>query len=790
MGDHAELHDVVVVDVSDDLAGAYCAKLFTDAGAVVTRVEPPGGDPWRRWQWSGEPTEADGALFRYLRHGQRSVVAEAGEASLSDLCAAADLVITGAHGPAGDPAELAARCPGTVVVALSPYGLAGPYADRPATEFTVQSDSGALALRGTRELPPFQMGGRVVEWVAGAYAGVASLAAVGRARRTGHGELVDLALCEVANVTGGNFADLFAGLAGRPPIDPEVPARTVEIPSIEPTSDGWIGVNTNTRDQWESFCILIERPDLLDDAEFASLAVRVARADEWNQMVREFTVQHPTAELVERAAALRIPVAPVSDGRSLLELDHPRERGVFLTAPDGDFTMPRRPYRFDGEPAPTPRPAPAVGEHTAAPAPRRRDRPQAPDGPPPLPLEGLKVLDLTAWWAGPSGAAVFAAMGAEVVHVESTRRIDGMRTAGGAFFGRDQWWEYSAFFLQANTNKYDVTLDLDRPEGKALALELAAEADIVIENYTPRVIENFGLDWPVIHDANPRAVMVRMPAFGLDGPWRDRPGFAQTMEQITGLAWMTGHPEDQPRIQRGPCDPNGGLHAVFAALVALERRERTGQGCLVEAPMFEAALNVAAEPVIEWTAYQRLVGREGNRSPAAAPQNLYACAGTEQWLALSCATDEQFRHLAEVLGRPELADDPELATLAGRRRHHDRLDDIVAAWAGERSVAEALGALVAAGVPAAPLTDSRRSSEQEQMQARGYFEPVDHPVVGTQATPGLPFRFASVDHWIRRPAPTLGQHNTEILGGWLGHDPAELAALEEQGVIGTWPQGA
>ena len=118
MGDHAELHDVVVVDVSDDLAGAYCAKLFTDAGAVVTRVEPPGGDPMRRWQWSGEPTEGDAALFRYLRHGQRSVVAEAGDPALTDLCAAADVVITGAHGPAGDPGGLAERCPGTVVVAL------------------------------------------------------------------------------------------------------------------------------------------------------------------------------------------------------------------------------------------------------------------------------------------------------------------------------------------------------------------------------------------------------------------------------------------------------------------------------------------------------------------------------------------------------------------------------------------------------------------------------------------------------------------------------------------------
>jgi crotonobetainyl-CoA:carnitine CoA-transferase CaiB-like acyl-CoA transferase len=790
MGELAELHDVVVVDCSTDLAGAYCAKLFAEAGATVTRVEPPQGDPMRRWQWSGEPTDGDGPLFRYLRHGQRSVVAEPGAALLDALLAGADLVLTSGPGLAGDPSELASRLNGAVVVSTTPYGLSGPYADRPATEFTVQADSGALALRGIHELPPFQMGARIVEWVGGAYAAVGALAGVLRARRTGHGELLDLSLCEVANLTGGNFADLFHSLAGRPPIDPSVPNRSVEIPSIEPTADGWVGFNTNTREQWESFCILIERPDLLDDAEFASLATRVARAQEWNAMVRAWTTRHPTAEIVERAAALRIPVAPVSDGRSLLELDHPRERGVWRRDPHDDFTMPRRPYRFDGEDPPALGPAPTLGQHTGEPAPQRRPRPEPAPGPAPLPLGGLTVVDLTAWWAGPSGAATFAALGAEVVHVESTRRMDGMRTAGGAFFGRDQWWEYSGFFLQANTNKYDVTLDLDRPEGRAMVLELVARADIVIENYTPRVVENFGLDWPVIHETNPRAVMVRMPAFGLDGPWRDRPGFAQTMEQITGLAWMTGHPEDQPRIQRGPCDPNGGLHAAFAALVALQRRERTGEGCLVEAPMFEAALNVAVEPVLEWSAFGRLIEREGNRSPAAAPQNLYATDAPERWLALSCATDDHFAALAKVIGHPELTDDPELASLAGRRRHHDRLDQLVGEWAAGRSREDALAELVGAGVPAAPCTDSRRASDQEQMRVRGYFEAVDHPVVGTHPTPGLPFRYAGLDRWIRRPAPTIGQHNAEVLGGWLGHDTDELAALTDQGVIGTRPLGA
>jgi crotonobetainyl-CoA:carnitine CoA-transferase CaiB-like acyl-CoA transferase len=261
------------------------------------------------------------------------------------------------------------------------------------------------------------------------------------------------------------------------------------------------------------------------------------------------------------------------------------------------------------------------------------------------------------------------------------------------------------------------------------------------------------------------------------------------MEQITGLAWLTGFADDQPRIQRGPCDPNGGLHAAFAALVGLERRDRTGAGCLVEAPMFEAALNVAAESVLEWTAYGNRIARDGNRSPEAAPQGLYPCAGTEQWLAVSVASDEQWRRLTDVIGHPELAADPGLADLAGRRRHHDRIDAAIAAWAAPLDLAKALDVLAAAGVPAAPATDPRRASDHPQLNARGFYEQVTHPVVGTQPVAGLPWRATGVDRWIRRPAPVLGEHNADVLGGRLGCTDDELKTLEAAGVIGSWPVG-
>ena len=261
----------------------------------------------------------------------------------------------------------------------------------------------------------------------------------------------------------------------------------------------------------------------------------------------------------------------------------------------------------------------------------------------------------------------------------------------------------------------------------------------MIENYTPRVLEAFDLGWDVVHATNPHAVMVRMPAFGLDGPWRDRPGFAQTMEQVTGLAWMTGHADDQPRIQRGPCDPNGGMHAAFAALVALARRDRTGVGCLVEAPMFEAALNIAAEPVIEWTAYGNRIARDGNRGPAAAPQGLYACTG-RRVVARARGRDRRAVARARARDRP-----PRARRRPGTRdrapvgaAHHDRSTPPSREWATARDVDDAVAALNRAGVPAARVVDPRTASQHPQLAARGYFELVAHPVAGTHPIPDPP----------------------------------------------------
>src|SRR5262249_47421941 len=263
---------------------------------------------------------------------------------------------------------------------------------------------------------------------------------------------------------------------------------------------------------------------------------------------------------------------------------------------------------------------------------------------------------------------------------------------------------------------------------------------------------------------NPRLVMVRMPAFGLDGPWRDRVGFAQTMEQISGMAWLTGFADGPPVIPRGFCDPLAGGHGAFALLAALEHRRRTGEGQLLEIPMVEAALNVTAEQLLEWQAHGRLLSRDGNRGPLAAPQNLYACRGTAQWVALAVVTDAQWIALRRVLGEPAWAMDQSLDTTAGRRLRHDEIDSGLGAWCAARERDDAVDALLAAGVPAAPVVPVAEIARNPQLRARRFFEAVTHPVTGTHEIPGLPMRFSSrTSGWYRRPAPTLGQHTEAVL---------------------------
>lgn len=789
-----------VLDLSTEIPGPYATKMLVDAGAEVIKVEGPDGDPLRRFSSSGQDlADRDGALFQFLNGGKKSVdwdlSLDTDRASFLRICQTADLVVE-SGGPGGLEARgiafdtLRARNPRLSVVSVSPFGRTGPWANRPATEFTLQAEVGSTAYRGLPERGPVAAGGRLAEYAAGSAVVVACLATWRSARASGVGLHADVSMLEALCHTFTTYHDLFGqfvpGFA--------IPIA-VETPSIEPCKDGWIGLCTYTGQQWKDLCSLMGRPDIGADPRFLDGSARMQHLDFIRDAIHDWTKTQTMAEVTELCGLMRIPVAPIGDGKSVLRFDQFRERGVFEAHPDG-FEAPRVPYRVQGMPLPGLRKAPRLGADRAAieaslPAPSVSDIATDSDRVRPA-FDGLRVVDLTAFWAGPFATGILATLGADVVKVESVQRPDGMRFAGAV--PSDQLWETSPIFHGANLSKKGITLNLDAEEGKALLRRLLVDADVVIENFSARVMENFGFTWEVLHELNPRLVSVRMPAWGLDGPWKDRTGFAPSVEQASGLAWITGY-EDMPLIPRGVCDPIGGMHTVFALAMGLEERERTGQGMLVEVPLVEPALNIAAEQVIEWTAYGEFLSRRGNRSPLASPQAVFETQPSsretryeKKHVALSIADDAQWAALVDVLGRPEWAADPALAKEAGRRAAEEAIEASLAAWFAARDCDAVVDELLAAGVPAATLVNGYMISPNPQLEARGFRRALTHAVAGEKRYAALPFTLsndaATVYAWA---APTMGQHNEAVLGGELGLTAEALADLEAKQVIGTRP---
>lgn len=767
------LADVRVLDLSHGIAGGYLARLLADAGADVIRVEPSSGAPLRHRSAVHLDDGESGALFRFLAAGTRSVIGALEENETEGLLAGASIVVADAALTPEEVAGLSARHPHVVVASIRPYGLAGPWADRTPNDFLLQADSGSILCRGHVSHVPFAAGGEIFEWTAASYAAPAALAALLRAQRCGVGDVVDVSIAEAASIAASTFTDLSVQMSGRD----ELPLRSIEAPSIERASDGWVGFNTNTRQQFQNFCLMMDRPDLME-SEWGDLRVRTARLDEWNEIVAAWTNVHTVDDIVERASELRVPVARVNDGAGVLRESHLVARDFFPVQAAG-FAAPRPPRLMDGERPPVPGAAPGLGEHTDLIEKRELDVAMGDSSG--RPLEGVRVLDLTSWWAGPSSTQALAALGADVIHVESVTHPDGMRLTG-MMFGTPDWWEWGHMFVAANNDKRGITLDLGSEPGRELLLRLVDSADMLVENFSPRVMEQFRLGWDTIHARNPRCIMMRMPAFGLDGPWRERVGFAQTMEQMSGMAWLTGHPEDQPRIMRGPCDPIAGMHGAFAALLALRRRETSGVGAFIESPMVEAAINCSAEMVVEWTANGIELERLGNRSRFAAPQGVYPAAGTEEWLALSVETDTEWAALAALLE----VDAAMFPGVADRQSAHDEIDQMIQLWASQRSIADAVTSLEAAGVPAIECRNHGMLRFHPQFEARGFYEQVTHPAVGTHLMPGQPYRMRGIDRWVRNPTPTLGQHNAEVLAE-IGLTDNEIAQLEAGGQIGNTP---
>jgi crotonobetainyl-CoA:carnitine CoA-transferase CaiB-like acyl-CoA transferase len=772
-----------VVELGTDITAPYCTKLLVDLGADVVKVETPSGDPLREWGPSG-------GLFEYLNAGKRGLTIDLDSHAdvLHNLIAEADVLVENLAPAAPsrfawgiDHNSLQQINPDIVVVRISDYGQDGPRSDRQSTPLTVQAASGWV---NTREpgWPPVQAGARIPEYIAGGYAALAALTAL-RIAAAGTGRIteVDVSSFE-ALLSTLPYPMLMAARLKSMGLPPN--SKAGPMLGIVRAADGWIGINCLTGQHWLDVCAMVGLPEF-GDKQIAVMLGGPER-DDFFDKAQPWLDSMPVADLVELSQAMRIPAAPINDGSSILDCPQYRDRGFFI---EGDaagkrFMRPGAPFRLAGTPIDAPGPAPALGEHAVADwddrvETSRQSAPEDIDAP----LAGLKVFDLSTFWSGAYLTMYLGAFGADVVKVESIQRPDGHRYSGSLLRNSDDWYEIGPMWQATNLNKRDITLDLTSDAGRELAMQLAAEADVVVENFSPRVVEQFGLDYDSLVKVNPDVIMVRMPGLGLDGPWRDYVGWALNFEQLSGMSAATGYPDGPPCNLQGPADPVVGAHATVALLAALEHKRKTGEGQLIEVAQIEVGAVVTAEPVIEYSLTGRVPEREGNRHRSHA-QGVYRAAGEGEWVAVSVRDDADWTATLDVIGRPELADDPRFRTAEARRTNHDAFDEVLRQWTMTQNPDEAADELRRHGVPAERLLTGDRMYDVDQLDARGFYTELAHPLSGRQRYPGWPFRITpgpSRHHLT--PSPTLGQHNEEVLSA-LGLSDGEIEQLREQKVIG------
>src|SRR5919198_1903348 len=393
-------------------------------------------------------------------------------------------------------------------------------------------------------------------------------------------------------------------------------------------------------------------------------------------------------------------------------------------------------------------------------------------------LEGIVVLDLTQYEAGPSCTEMLGWLGADVIKIEPPGGEPGRRALSERP-DTDAW-----FFLLLNANKKSVTLDLKSERGRAIFERLVGGADVVVENFGPGAMERLGLDAEALRRINPRIISASIKGFGSAGPYADYKSFEWIAQAMGGAMSLTGAADGPPfRAEAGLGDTGAGLHCAIGILAALVQRERTGEGQRVEVAQQDAVLNLVRIHLREHYVTGTPVPRRGNRSVGAGPSNLYRCRpfGPNDYVFVHCATLDMWRTLARLLGRPEFADDPRFADRQGRADHAAELDPIVEGWTEKRTKHEAMEILAGAGIPCGAVLDSGEVLSDPGLVARGMVVSLEHPTRGRFAMPGNPVHLSASPTTVTR-APLLGEHNVEVYGGWLGLPADELRALEKDRV--------
>lgn len=817
-----------VLDLADgpsDLTGFVLAGL----GADVIKVEPPGGASSRRRAPLLDDAPADVASLAFLsaNRGKRSVVLDLDRdddrSRFLALVRTAHVVIDDAGAGVLDARGLGFETlrreqPTVVHVAVSPFGQTGPYAHHLATDLTLAAMGGAMALNGDPDRRPVRITVPQTWLHAAVEAALGAMVARERAMATGEAQHVDVSV-QAAVFWTGLQAMIASAIDGK---DIERQGTTLQLstlvtPLVYPCADGEV-------------CLVATSATLTGlapwMADSGAVSAEWAAAEDWpswerrmitgeplvhspeevRAAIRTFTLRRTKADLFEGGITRGVTVAPVNTATDVVALRQLAERAYWdaLVLPDGTTVRTPGPFvKATATPVGWERPAPRLGEHTAEVLGRLVDAGTAgcPAGPiadvhggpevrphavprRALPLEGVKVADFSWIGVGPITAKALADHGATVVHVEHDRPADRLRLVG-PFAGGVPGVNRCQFFGSFNTSKLSLQLDLKHPVGNDIAKRLLAWCDVALDSFTAGTMTELGLGHDVARALNPGIVMATTCLFGQTGPAARLAGYGYHAAAVSGFFEITGWDDRPPG---GPfnayTDTIAPRFLATTLLAALDHRRRTGQGQFIDQAQMESALHFLGPELLHAQVAGIDARRSGNAEPGCAPHDAYPCAGTDEWCAVAVTTDAHWEALRTAMGDPAWAQDPALATAAGRVAAADVVDRELSAFTSAHEPRELMLLLQRAGVPAGMVQRSSDHLEDPQLAHRAFFRRMEHPEMGEVPYEGHQFRILGHDNGPRFPAPCLGEHTFDVLTEVLGMSVDEVADVLASGACG------
>lgn len=780
------LQGVRVLDVAAPL-GAFVSRMLGDLGADVIKIEPPGADPGRHlapFLTTGQ--ERLSLPFVHANVNKRSVVLDLAQRQDQErfraLAAQADVVVStegmatwAARGV--DIERLSTLYPRLVWTAFSPFGLSGPYSTYTGNNIVAEAMGGLMYIQGDDAKPPCVSPCEQGLYLASLHAACGTLMALWERRTSGLGQVVEVSVHEVlANlyfllVNYGLWSDIPYRMGARNFMPPNGYYRC---------QDGHVFIAALQTRQWDRLVELVDDPRLKD------AALRDANyRDDYPELVvpilQEFTARFDCWTLMHELQRVGVPAGPWSTVADVAANEHLNARGFFIDfeqPPFGHLRSAGPIFRASASPLRIRRPAPQPGEHqhevwadavcqaSSAPVPSgagiRRRRP----------LEGVRILDLSRAWAGPYGTRYLADFGAEVIKVETGKYPDGRQPDNPGY-------------EEINRNKRPITLNFQMPEGQELLKRLVASSDVVVENFSPRVMAQYKLDYEHLLTVRPDLIMVSMPGYGRSGPHSRFVSFGGPLMAYTGMSLLWGHADSPPDARVKTAQPDyivAGTQAL-AVTAALHHRARTGQGQYIEIAQVEATVASLALAYLDYFATGTVATPRGNRDPNAVPQGCYPCVGHEAWCVISCTTDAQWRALATLIEGVALADDPGLTSATARWARHDELDDRICAWTREQTPYQVMRQLQAVGVPAGVVQTAEDLWRDVQLRAREYTVTMAHPELGLIEHPGMMVRLHDTPGHIQHLTGPLGAANDAVFRGLLGLSTEALARLAKAGVI-------